>query len=148
MASEKKEKVSPGTSRKMFTEINEKHVDDVKLEVFYTSRSLTLLGLCIFGLTYTAFTRDSSVSHQSNLLTGLCGVFIFFMIISVLAFPNGKFAKKWSCNQRDDSLVFFRLQAHSQDLIQFYGGWFSVVALCTFCSFSSLYIWITKRSVQ
>ena len=88
MASEEKDESSPGTTRKIFTEINEKNVDDIQLEVFYKPHTISLLLVCIFGLTYIAFTRDTS-DHQSNLLTGLCGVFVFFMIISVLAFPNG-----------------------------------------------------------
>ena len=93
MASKEKEKASPGSTRKIFSECNEKEPQDIQLEVFYKPHTITLLLLCVVGLTYTAFTRDSSVSHQSNLLTGLCGIFIFFMIISVLAFPNGKFWK-------------------------------------------------------
>ena len=33
--------------------------------------------VCVLGLTYTAFTRDNSLSWHSNVLTGLVGVFIF-----------------------------------------------------------------------
>ena len=86
------DKVSPGTTRKIFVEINDKSVDDIQLEVFYKPHTISLLLLCVFGLTYTAFVRDSS-DHQDNLFTGLCGVFVFFMIVSVLAFPNGPFTR-------------------------------------------------------
>ena len=81
-----------GTVRKVFTEINDKSVDDIQLEVFYKPHTISLLLFCIFGLVYTAFVRDSS-DHNLNLFTGLCGVFVFFMIISVLAFPNGPFTR-------------------------------------------------------
>ena len=57
--------------------------------------------VCVLGLTYTAFTRDNSLSWHSNVLTGLVGVFIFFMIISVLTLPNGPFIRPhpaiWRC---------------------------------------------------
>lgn len=83
---------SPGTHKKVFKEINEKGVEDVHLEVFYKPHTISLLLLCIFGLTYTAFVRDSS-DHHANVSVGLGGVFVFFMIVSVLAFPNGPFTR-------------------------------------------------------
>merc|ERR1711860_81363 len=85
--------LSPTTSKKVFEEINERPVDDIQLEVFYKPHTITLLLLCIFGLTYTAFVRDSTLDHQSNIFAGLFGVFVFFMIVSVLAFPNGPFTR-------------------------------------------------------
>lgn len=55
---------------------------------------------CVLGLTYTAFTRDDSDWHN-NILTGLVGVFVFFMIISILTLPNGPFTRPhpalWRC---------------------------------------------------
>ena len=92
MVSKEYDKVSPGTTRKIFVEINDKSVDDIQLEVFYKPHTISLLLFCVFGLTYIAFVRDSS-DHQYNLFTGLCGVFVFFMIVSVLAFPNGPFTR-------------------------------------------------------
>ena len=85
----KQENVSPTTTRKVFEDINERPVDDIQMEIFYRPRSLTLrtwdtysiygnvlhvssiiVLLCIFGLTYTAFVRDSTLDHQSNLFAG------------------------------------------------------------------------------
>ena len=43
--------------KKHFLEINERPVDDISMEIFYEPHTITLLCLCIFGLTYTAFTR-------------------------------------------------------------------------------------------
>lgn len=37
--------------------------------------------------------RDGSLSYHSNLFTGILGVFIFFMVISALTFPNGPFVR-------------------------------------------------------
>ena len=55
---------------------------------------------CVLGLTYTAFTRDDSDWHN-NILTGLLGVLVFFMIISILTLPNGPFTRPhpalWRC---------------------------------------------------
>jgi len=83
---------SPVAQKKIFISINEKPVDDIHLEFFYKPHTITLLLACIFGLVYTAFVRDTS-DHQANLFAGLFGVFVFFMIISVLAFPNGPFTR-------------------------------------------------------
>ena len=40
-----------------FLEINERPVDDISMEIFYKPHTISLLCVCIFGLTYTAFTR-------------------------------------------------------------------------------------------
>lgn len=40
-----------------FLEINERPVDDISMEIFYKPHTITLLCICLFGLTYTAFTR-------------------------------------------------------------------------------------------
>jgi len=68
--------VSPTTTRKVFEEINEKNVDDIQMEIFYKPHTITLLLLCIFGLTYTAFVRDSTLDHQSNLFAGKPSTYI------------------------------------------------------------------------
>ena len=90
-----KTELSPTTSKKVFEEINERPVDDIQLELFYKPHTITLrecltiiesnpllhlfarksffpfaVLLCIFGLTYTAFVRDSTLDHQSNLFAG------------------------------------------------------------------------------
>ena len=55
---------------------------------------------CVLSLTYTAFTRDDSDWHN-NILTGLVGVLVLFMIISILTLPNGPFTRPhpalWRC---------------------------------------------------
>ncbi|XP_052763400.1 phosphatidylserine synthase 1-like isoform X2 [Mya arenaria] len=75
-----------------FRFINEKGVDDISLEVFYKPHTITLLTVSIAGLLYSAFTRDDQV-QESNLWSGFCCVVFFFLVISVLAFPNGPFTR-------------------------------------------------------
>jgi len=84
-----------------FKSINERPVDDISYEFFYKPHTITLMLACIIGVTYTAFKRDGSVDWHSNIYTGLIGVFIFFMIISMLTLPNGPFTRPhpalWRC---------------------------------------------------
>ena len=55
---------------------------------------------CVLGLTYTAFTRDDADWHN-NVLTGLVGVLVLFLIVSILTLPNGPFTRPhpalWRC---------------------------------------------------
>ena len=57
--------------------------------------------VCVCVSTWTAFTRDQSTSINSNIVTGLIGVTVFFMIISILTLPNGPFTRPhpalWRC---------------------------------------------------
>ncbi len=91
MAKEKDE-ASPGTVQKVFTDVNDHPVHEISLEIFYKPHTISLLLLCIAGVTYSAFTRDAS-DHNANVFAGLFAVFVFFMIISILAFPNGPFTR-------------------------------------------------------
>lgn len=75
-----------------FAEINERRVEDVCLTVFYRPHTITLLLSFIVLLIYFAFTRDDA-HLEDNIWSGLRCVFFFFMIISVLAFPNGPFTR-------------------------------------------------------
>ncbi|XP_060567207.1 phosphatidylserine synthase 1-like isoform X2 [Ruditapes philippinarum] len=75
-----------------FRFINEKGVDDISLEVFYKPHTITLLTVSICGLLYFAFTRDDHV-QEANIWRGFCCVIFFFLVISVLAFPNGPFTR-------------------------------------------------------
>ncbi|XP_003738004.2 phosphatidylserine synthase 1-like [Galendromus occidentalis] len=75
-----------------FDEINERRVDDVCLTIFYKPHTISLLLAFIAFLIYFAFTRDDQIL-EDNLWDGLLCVFFFFMIISVLAFPNGPFTR-------------------------------------------------------
>lgn len=75
-----------------FSTINEKPVDDISLEFFYKPHTITLLALSIAIVIYFAFVRDTQ-NVENNIWAGiLCCVF-FFLIISVLAFPNGPFTR-------------------------------------------------------
>ncbi|XP_022652250.1 phosphatidylserine synthase 1-like [Varroa destructor] len=75
-----------------FDEINERQVDDVCLTSFYRPHTISLLVGFIVFLIYFAFTRDDH-RLEDNIKDGLFCVLFFFMIISVLAFPNGPFTR-------------------------------------------------------
>ena len=84
-----------------FVSINERPVDDISLEFFYRPHTLMLMFVCVCGITWSAFTRDQSLSLNSNIVTGLISVTVFFMIISILTLPNGPFTRPhpalWRC---------------------------------------------------
>ncbi|XP_026323292.1 phosphatidylserine synthase 1 [Hyposmocoma kahamanoa] len=75
-----------------FSSINERPVDDISLEFFYKPHTITLLAVSIASVIYTAFVRDES-TIQDNIWSGMCCVVFFFLIISVLTFPNGPFTR-------------------------------------------------------
>jgi len=97
MASENKEKIekvpSPATIKKTYIEVNDRQVDDISLEFFYKPHTITLLIGCLVFLTFLVFSRDPNADFRGNVLTGCAGVFMFFMVISILAFPNGPFTR-------------------------------------------------------
>uniref|UniRef100_T1JP00 Phosphatidylserine synthase n=1 Tax=Strigamia maritima TaxID=126957 RepID=T1JP00_STRMM len=79
-----------------FQTINERPVDDISLVFFYKPHTITLLALSILILLYSAFTRtreDDTASLEDNIWAGLCCMVFFFLILSVLAFPNGPFTR-------------------------------------------------------
>ncbi|XP_063245103.1 phosphatidylserine synthase isoform X2 [Bacillus rossius redtenbacheri] len=80
------------TSRDSFFHINERPVDDISLEFFYKPHTITLLTVSIAAVIYFAFTREEG-DVQDNIRSGICCVVFFFLIISVLAFPNGPFTR-------------------------------------------------------
>ena len=84
---------SPATTKRTFLEVNNREVDDISLEFFYKPHTITLLLGCVIFLTFLAFSRDPNADLRGNVLTGCGGVFIFFMVISILAFPNGPFTR-------------------------------------------------------
>ncbi|KAG2464827.1 PTSS1 synthase, partial [Polypterus senegalus] len=71
-----------------FRMINEQQVEDITIDFFYKPHTITLLTFTIVSLMYFAFTRNDSVPGD-NLWIGTILVIFFFLIISVLAFPNG-----------------------------------------------------------
>ncbi|CAH2104719.1 unnamed protein product [Euphydryas editha] len=79
-------------SKDAFSYINERPVDDISLEFFYKPHTITLLAVSIAAVIYTAFVRDES-RIQDNIWSGICCVIFFFLIVSVLTFPNGPFTR-------------------------------------------------------
>ncbi|KAM4725863.1 phosphatidylserine synthase 1 isoform 2-T2 [Anableps anableps] len=75
-----------------FRMINEQQVSDISLDVFYNPRTITLLTATVLSLMYFAFTRDDE-NQDNNIRVGLLVVISFFLVISVLAFPNGPFIR-------------------------------------------------------
>jgi len=83
---------SPTTAKKTFLEINAKQVDDVQLEFFYQPHTISALVASILLLLFLAFTRDTG-DFKANVWTGIGSLFMYFMVISILAFPNGPFTR-------------------------------------------------------
>ena len=81
--------------------INERPVGDISLEFFYQPHTITTMLVTVLALTYTAFTRDETEDWHGNVSTGLVGVVVIFMIISVITLPNGPFIRPhpalWRC---------------------------------------------------
>ena len=75
-----------------FYAINERPVDDISLSFLYRSHSITLLIVSLVGVFYFAFTRNDSV-FEDNVWNGIKCVIFFFLIISLLTFPNGPFTR-------------------------------------------------------
>ena len=75
-----------------FYAINERPVDDISLEFFYKPHTISLLTISIVLVFGIAFTRNDS-SIEDNIQAGLSCVVFFFLIISILAFPNGPFTR-------------------------------------------------------
>ncbi|GJQ70447.1 hypothetical protein Trydic_g22865 [Trypoxylus dichotomus] len=84
--------ISPRKRVDSFATINEKPVDDISLDFFYKPHTITLLAASIGVVIYTAFVRDT---HHvvNNIWAGMLCCIFFFLIISVLAFPNGPFIR-------------------------------------------------------
>ncbi|XP_033640587.1 phosphatidylserine synthase 1-like [Asterias rubens] len=76
-----------------FRLINEQSVEDINLEFFYKPHTLTLLLAALIATVYFAFTKTSDTSNDGNIRNGLCCVVFFFLLISLLAFPNGPFTR-------------------------------------------------------
>ncbi|XP_051992503.1 phosphatidylserine synthase 1-like isoform X3 [Xyrauchen texanus] len=75
-----------------FRMINEQQVEDITIDFFYKPHTITLLTLTVVSIMYFAFTRDDG-DFDNNLRVGLLLVVSFFLVISVLAFPNGPFTR-------------------------------------------------------
>ena len=78
-------------------------VEDITMNIFYQSRSLTVLFLITFGLTYFAFTRlvlyyfyfpycsPADLPLSDCLFNGAIVAVTVFLIISTMIMPNGEF---------------------------------------------------------
>ncbi|XP_056335422.1 phosphatidylserine synthase 1 isoform X2 [Danio aesculapii] len=75
-----------------FRMVNEQQVEDITIDFFYKPHTITLLTFTVVSIMYFAFTRDDGDSDK-NLRVGLLLVVSFFLVISVLAFPNGPFTR-------------------------------------------------------
>ncbi|XP_054158876.1 phosphatidylserine synthase-like [Oppia nitens] len=79
-----------------FYAINERPVDDISLEFFYKPHTISLLTVSIVAVFFTAFQRSGDGADHSledNICDGLLCVVFFFLIISMLTFPNGPFTR-------------------------------------------------------
>ncbi|XP_036326556.1 phosphatidylserine synthase 1-like isoform X3 [Rhagoletis pomonella] len=75
-----------------FVIVNERPVDDISLDFFYKPHTITLFAISVLSVMFFAFVRNET-SIEDNIWAGiLCAVF-FFLIISLLAFPNGPFTR-------------------------------------------------------
>ncbi|XP_046424993.1 phosphatidylserine synthase isoform X1 [Neodiprion fabricii] len=83
-------KLTQGTDS--FSKINERPVDDISIEFFYKPHTITLLLISIGAVIYFAFVRDAA-NVEDNIWAGILCVVFFFLIISVLTFPNGPFTR-------------------------------------------------------
>ncbi|XP_041665750.1 phosphatidylserine synthase 1 isoform X2 [Cheilinus undulatus] len=75
-----------------FRMINEQQVEDICIDFFYKPHTISLLTVTVLSLMYFVFTRNDENS-DNNLRVGLLVVLSFFLVISVLAFPNGPFTR-------------------------------------------------------
>ncbi|KAK9510432.1 hypothetical protein O3M35_005222 [Rhynocoris fuscipes] len=75
-----------------FVVINERPVENVSLEVFYRPHTITLFLVSFASLIYFSFIRNEDNMDQ-NIWAGICCVVFFFIIVSILAFPNGPFTR-------------------------------------------------------
>ncbi|XP_077288903.1 phosphatidylserine synthase 1 homolog l(3)77CDf isoform X2 [Arctopsyche grandis] len=82
----------PHAAEDAFSAMNESPVDDISLEFFYKPHTISLMAVSIAAVIYSAFVRNQT-NVQDNIWSGMCCVVFFFLIISVLAFPNGPFTR-------------------------------------------------------
>nr|VZH95847.1 unnamed protein product [Spirometra erinaceieuropaei] len=93
-----------GLRRRLFSEssvdkeyfkknIEQQPVEDITLNIFYQSRSITILVLIVAALTWVAFTRSTDHPLEDDLFHGALCVIAVFLIISVMIMPNGPFTR-------------------------------------------------------
>ncbi|XP_072042246.1 phosphatidylserine synthase 1-like [Amphiura filiformis] len=84
---------SPSEISDHFRYINEQEVEDISLEFFYKPHTITLLLIAIVTTFYFAFTNTHEDNSVQNIFNGLKCLAFFFLILSLLAFPNGPFTR-------------------------------------------------------
>ncbi|VDD77449.1 unnamed protein product [Mesocestoides corti] len=73
--------------------IEQQPVQDISINIFYQSRSISVLFLIIIGLTYFAFTRPADLPLNDCLFNGAIVAVIVFLVISTMIMPNGPFTR-------------------------------------------------------
>ena len=73
--------------------INDRQVNEISLTFFYQPRTLTLLGVILAILVYSAFLRNDNTTTSSNIAAGIICVSILFLAVGLLVFPNGPFTR-------------------------------------------------------
>lgn len=72
--------------------INDRVVEDVTLEFFYKSHTISvLIAICAFLFVPAFFMNDTRTDR--NIFLGISATVVFFLVISALAFPNGPFIR-------------------------------------------------------
>lgn len=79
--------------KRLFESIDDRPVDDIQLEFFYKPHTILLLTASLIPVLYFAFTQDSDADVANNLWSGVKCIIYFFLVISMLAFPNGPFTR-------------------------------------------------------
>lgn len=86
--------IDPDDQMNLFYAINERPVKDIQLDFFYKPHSISLLTFSIIPVLYFAFTRDSeAASVEDNIWAGIKCIIFYFLVIAMLAFPNGPFTR-------------------------------------------------------
>lgn len=75
------------------SQIEQHKVDDITIDVFYRSRTLTVLAIIWLTLVYFAFSRSASHSTENDLFHAFIAVCVIFLLISVMIMPNGPFTR-------------------------------------------------------
>ncbi|CAL8067915.1 unnamed protein product [Calicophoron daubneyi] len=73
--------------------IEQQKVEDITLEGFYQSRTLTVLAIIWTSLAAIACYRCNTYSVEQNLFHAFITVFVVFLFVSVMIMPNGPFTR-------------------------------------------------------
>ncbi|THD20691.1 Phosphatidyl serine synthase [Fasciola hepatica] len=73
--------------------IEQHKVDDITINAFYQSRTLTVLAVIWISLALIACSRSALNSLEENLCHGFIAVFVIFIFVSVMIMPNGPFIR-------------------------------------------------------